>query len=387
MSHNDPKKFNLTWFFKWFLNNQAVTMLIVSLLVFLNLLLLTKIGFLFAPLLSFMAVIMLPVVISALFYYLLQPLVIRLEKLGVSRLVAIVIVFTVLVGLLVWGIAIAVPSLINQIVLFSQNLPSYLKEAERQINLLIKDDTWNVLRPQIEQIMANFSSKAADYAETFSKSAVTWAGNFASMVARVAVAVMISPFILFYLLRDSEKFKKTLVKYLPTKMRAPSMRVLTNVNAQLAGYVQGQVTVAIVVAIMFSIMFSMINLRYATTLGIVAGILNMIPYLGSFLAMIPAFILAVVAGPVMVLKVAIVFVIEQTIEGRFVTPLVIGSKLNIHPITILFVLLTVGSMFGVWGVFLGIPIYASLKVVITEIFEWYKVVSGLYEEDDEELVE
>ena len=111
----------------------------------------------------------------------------------------------------------------------------------------------------------------------------------------------------------------------------------------------------------------------------------MIPYLGSFLATIRVFILALVEGPVMVVKVALVFIVEQTIEGRFVSPLVLGSKLSIHPITIMFILLTAGSMFGVWGVFLGIPVYASIKVVVKEIFEWYKPISGLYEKEEEDI--
>lgn len=387
MFSQEDKKFTLSWFFKWFLNNQAVTVLMVSLLVFLNIFVLTKISFLFAPVLSFLAVIMLPVVISALLYYLLKPIVDLLEKAGVSRITAITLVFIVLSGLLIWGVAVAVPSLVDQILTFADNLPSYLKEGEKQVNLLLKNNQFNAIRPQLENIVNNFSSKAADYAETFSKSAVNWVGNVASLVTRVAVAIMISPFILFYLLRDSGKFKERFIEFLPTKIRQPSLRVLSNINAQLSSYVQGQVTVAIVVAILFSIMFSIIQLRYATTLAIIAGILNMVPYLGSFLAMIPAFILAMVAGPIMVVKVAVVFMIEQTIEGRFVTPLVIGSKLNIHPITILFVLLTAGSMFGVWGVFLAIPIYASVKVILSEIFTWYKAVSGLYVEDVEEVGE
>lgn len=387
MFSQEDKKFTLSWFFKWFLNNQAVTVLMVSLLVFLNIFVLTKISFLFTPVLSFLAVIMLPVVISALLYYLLKPIVDLLEKAGASRIVAITLVFIVLSGLLIWGVAVAVPSLVDQILTFADNLPSYLKEGEKQINLLLKNNQFNAIRPQLENMVNNFSSKAADYAETFSKSAVNWVGNVASVVTRVAVAIMISPFILFYLLRDSGKFKERFIEYLPTKIRQPSLRVLSNMNAQLSSYVQGQVTVAIVVAILFSIMFSVIQLRYATTLAIIAGILNMVPYLGSFLAMIPAFILAMVAGPIMVVKVAVVFMIEQTIEGRFVTPLVIGSKLNIHPITILFVLLTAGSMFGVWGVFLAIPIYASVKVILSEIFTWYKAVSGLYVEDIEEVGE
>ena len=100
-----------------------------------------------------------------------------------------------------------------------------------------------------------------------------------------------------------------------------------------------------------------------------------------------ALVLGLVAGPEMFVKVVIVFIVEQTIEGRFVSPLVLGSQLNIHPITILFVLITSGSMFGIWGVFLGIPVYASAKVVISALFEWYKDVSGLYEKDEIEEIQ
>ena len=103
--------------------------------------------------------------------------------------------------------------------------------------------------------------------------------------------------------------------------------------------------------------------------------------------MLPALVLGLVAGPEMFVKVVIVFIVEQTIEGRFVSPLVLGSQLNIHPITILFVLITSGSMFGIWGVFLGIPVYASAKVVISALFEWYKEVSGLYEKDEVEEIQ
>ena len=162
-------------------------------------------------------------------------------------------------------------------------------------------------------------------------------------------------------------------------MRKPTLRVLTEMNQQVSSYIRGQLTVAFAVAVMFMIGFSIIGLEYSITLGIVAGVLNLIPYLGSFLAMIPAIFLGIVGGPVLLLKVIIVFVIEQTLEGRFVSPLVLGSQLSIHPITILFVLLTSGKLFGLVGVILGIPVYAAAKVIITNVFQWYKQVSGLYE--------
>ncbi len=125
------------------------------------------------------------------------------------------------------------------------------------------------------------------------------------------------PFILFYLLKDGKQLAPYFVKFLPTRMQKPTLNVLSEMNSQVSSYIRGQLTVAFAVAIMFMIGFAVIGLEYAVTLGIIAGFLNLIPYLGSFLAMIPAIFLAIVAGPFMIIKVLIVFAVEQTIEGRF----------------------------------------------------------------------
>ncbi|KFN92359.1 AI-2E family transporter [Tetragenococcus muriaticus] len=154
-------------------------------------------------------------------------------------------------------------------------------------------------------------------------------------------------------------------------------------NQQVSSYIRGQLTVAFAVAILFMVGFSIIGLDYAITLGVIAGFLNLVPYVGSFLAMIPAIFLGIVGGPVLLIQVIIVFAIEQLIEGRLISPLVLGNQLAIHPVTILFVLLTAGNLFGFFGVVLGVPAYAALKVVITNIFNWYKTISGVYTDDED----
>ena len=354
MEHK-KKDFSLSWFFRWFLDNKAITVFLVTLLLGLNIFVLSKISFIFIPVLEFIGVIMLPVILAGLLYYLLNPIVDFMEKHKINRLVAITIVFILIALLLIWGLAVAIPSLENR----------------------ISDD----VKPQLEEIANNFSDQVTAWASNFSSKAVNWVSTLISTASQVIVAIIIMPFILFYLLRDGKNLKSYLTKFMPTKFREPVGQILTDVNTQLANYVRGQVTVAIIVAIMFIIFFKVIGLRYAVTLGVTAGILNLIPYLGSFLAMLPALVLGLIAGPIMLLKVIVVFIVEQTIEGRFVSPLILGSQLNIHPINVLFVLLTAGSMFGIWGVLLGIPVYASAKVVIAAIFNWYKKVSGLYEEE------
>ncbi|MCI7678167.1 MAG: AI-2E family transporter [Streptococcus orisratti] len=381
MESQKKKTFSDSWFYKWFLDNQAVVAVLITFLVFLTVYLLTKVSFIFTPVLSFLGIIMLPLVISALLYYLIKPLVDFLERRGLGRVSAIFVVFTVIVILLIWAIASIIPMIREQILSFVSNLPGYVRSVNYEATKVLQNPWLNNYKSELQAMLSNITAKAVTYAESFSKNALDWASSFAGIIARVTIAIIISPFVLFYFLRDSGKMKDGLVQVLPPKFRQPTARVLGDINQQLSGYVQGQVTVAIVVGFMFSIMFSLVGLRYALTFGIMAGILNMVPYLGSFLAMIPVVIMGAVQGPLMLVKVLIIFMIEQTIEGRFVSPLVLGSKLSIHPVTIMFILLTAGSMFGVWGVFLAIPIYASVKVVVKEIFDWYKVISGLYEED------
>ncbi|HEP1795260.1 TPA: AI-2E family transporter [Streptococcus suis] len=377
------QRFRLSWFFKWFLNNQAVTFFLVTLLVLLTIFVFTKVSFLLRPIGSFIEILLLPMLLTGLLYYLLNPIVDWLEKYKITRTAAISVLFVLIGLLLVWGLAVAIPSIQEQVTSFAQNLPSNIQKIESHVTTLLENEQFEQFRPTALEMLNKVNDQIISYAQKFSSSAVNWASSLISTASQIIVAILIMPFILFYLLRDGQQLNAHVTQYLPTKWRSSVSKVLTDVNSQLSNYVRGQVTVAIIVALMFSVMFSLIGLSYPVTLGVMAGFLNLIPYLGSFLAMIPAVILGIIAGPFMLIKVLIVFMVEQTIEGRFVTPLIIGSSLSIHPITILFVLLTAGQMYGVLGVLLGIPIYASIKVVVKAIFEWYKAYSGLYEEEGE----
>ncbi|HEM3582190.1 TPA: AI-2E family transporter [Streptococcus suis] len=380
------QKFSLTWFFRLFLNSQAVIFLLVTLLTFLTIFIFSKISFLFRPIGSFLEIVLLPMILTGLLYYLLNPMVDWMEKHKISRTVGISILFVLISLLIIWGLAVAIPSIQEQVTSFAQNLPSNIQKIEGQVTGLLQDQRFEQFRPTALEMLNKVNDQVVAYAQKFSSSAVNWASNLISTASQIIVAVLIMPFILFYLLRDGQYLNKHITQYLPTKWREPIGTVLSDVNGQLSNYVRGQVTVAIIVALMFSVMFSIIGLSYPITLGVMAGFLNLIPYLGSFLAMIPAVILGLIAGPIMLIKVLVVFMIEQTIEGRFVTPLIIGSSLSIHPITILFVLLTAGQMYGVLGVLLGIPIYASIKVLVKAAFEWYKAHSSLYEDEENEVV-
>lgn len=377
---NNNSDFKSSWFFKWLLDNKMATGFGVTLLFLLNVLLLTKLSFIFQPIADFLGVIMLPIILAAVFYYLLNPIVDYFETRKVKRIITISVLFTIIAALIVWGLAVVIPNIASQVEKLINNFPDYVETGKTHINSLVEDNRFKQFQPQIEKTITSLSNNLIGISKNVSGSLVNGTSSLVSAATSVVIALMIFPFILFYLLRDGKQLNNYIAKMLPTSWRKDTSTVLSQVNEQLSSYVRGQLIVAGAVAIMFSIMFSVIGLKYAILIGISAGFLNLIPYLGSFLAVIPALVIGLVAGPFMIVKVIIVFVIEQTIEGRFVSPLVLGSKLNIHPITILFVLLTSGKIFGFWGVLIGIPAYAAVKVIVIHCFKWYRQISNLYED-------
>lgn len=383
----ETEKRPLSWFWKWFLNNQAVTSLLVVLLVLLILFMFTKVSYLFEPIWQFLAIVGLPIILAGILYYLMNPAVDYLERKGIKRIYSIFGLFILVIGLIVWGVVVIVPKIQEQSMSFVENLPGYLDIIENKVNEILSDPIFSQVQDQLEASNEKLIASMTDIIQNLSRSTIQNIGSFFGAVATVVLAVITMPFILFYLLKDGRQLAPYFVKFLPTKMRKPSLTVLKEMNDQVSSYIRGQLTVAFAVAIMFMVGFSLIGLDYAITLGIAAGFLNLIPYLGSFLAMVPAVFLGIVGGPVLLVKVLVVFVIEQTIEGRLISPLVLGNELSIHPVTILLVLLTSGKLFGLVGVILGIPVYAATKVIITHIFEWYTTVSSLYEEETESDVQ
>ncbi|ALS01152.1 hypothetical protein ATZ33_07145 [Enterococcus silesiacus] len=383
MGQEKEKEKRFSWFWRWFLNNQIVTSLLIVLLILLILLVFTKVSYLFKPVWQFIGVVGLPLIMAGILYYLMNPVVDYLEKKRIPRLWSIIGLFIIVIALMIWGLVVIVPKIQEQTVSFGNHFPQYIDTIDKKMQEILSDPLFAQFRSQLEDMGDKLISSLGDIIRNISTFTVQGLGSFVGAVATIVVAIITMPFILFYLLKDGKQLAPYLMKFLPNKMRQPTLKVLGEVNSQVSSYIRGQLTVAFAVAVMFILGFSFIGLDYAITLGITAGFLNLIPYLGSFLAMVPAIFLGIVGGPVLLAKVLVVFVIEQTIEGRVISPLVLGSQLDIHPVTILVVLLTSGKLFGVVGVILGIPVYAAAKVIITHVFEWYKDVSSLYHEEEE----
>ena len=369
-----------TWFTNWFLNNKFTVVLLNILLLFVIIALFGKVNYFFRPLGQILGIILPPLVVAGILYYLIDPLIDWLEaKFNIPRVWSISIVFILIFGLLIWMVVTIIPIIQSQINSLIHNIPSYWRDLQGMLNELSHNP-----RLQKLHLTQNFSTTKINHSLAQSWDGVLGSAfnNLTSAVGIVSNVVMIlltAPFVLFFMLKDDRQIKPLVLKYVPDRLKASIGVTLTEINGALSSYIRGQLTVAFWVAVMFAVGYLIAQVPYALLLGITAGFLNLIPYVGSALGLIPAIILALINGHGMIWSVIIVFAIEQTIETRVVSPLVVGNKMNMHPVTTIFVLLVSGGMFGLAGVIFGIPIFAILKIICSRIFKWFQRNSNWYQ--------
>ncbi|MCV3763885.1 AI-2E family transporter [Companilactobacillus farciminis] len=379
-----PEK-NKSWFYKWFLNNQLTVILVNIFLVFLIIFLFSKISFVFQPVGQILGITMPPVILALVLYYLINPLINVLEnKFHVNRIISIAFVFIIILALLIWGVMSLIPFVQSQIDSLVKNWPQYWDSLNKSLQNMFSDPKLHIVK---ERLAATNASITKNFEKSMSHILPQTMNNLSSAVSVLTNVVMIlltAPFILFFMLKDDKKFKVSVVKFVPNRLKKSVSDMLSEISQALSSYITGQLTVAFWVAVMFFVGYLIIGQRYALILGIVAGILNLIPYIGSALALIPSLVIAAFIAPSMVIKVLIVFAVEQTIETRVISPIIVGNKMQMHPVTTILVLLVSAGMYGLIGMIAGIPIFAILKIICTRIFNWFKRNSSWYDDEDVE---
>ncbi|QDY84511.1 AI-2E family transporter [Paenibacillus polymyxa] len=368
-------------FKKFFLNNKFVIFLLVLLLIGLNILVLTKISYIFTPVIVLLKTIILPVILSGVLYYLLNPLVDVLERNKVKRVYSIIVLFLLIIGIIAIVITSVIPVIRDQIQGLIQNVPAYTEQVKQQFERLIGSNFVNQFQNTIQIDPSELASKASEKLSGLINNAWTGVGSFLGVITETVLAIATVPFILFYLLKDGHKLPHWILKMLPPMFRKETDRIMTEMNHQVSSYIRGQIIVSFCIGVLLYIGYLIIGLDYSLTLAVIASFTSVVPYLGPAIAITPALIVALVTSPVMLLKMVIVWTVVQLIEGKFISPQIMGKSLRVHPITIIFVILTAGNLFGVVGIVLAVPGYAVLKVIVTHLFSFFQKRSHLYEAD------
>ncbi|MEF3302361.1 AI-2E family transporter [Paenibacillus sp. GYB003] len=366
-------------FKRFFLNNRFVLSLLVLLLIGLNIRVYATVSYIFLPVIALVKTMFLPVLLTGIAYYLLNPIVDLLEKRGIRRSASIVLLYLIVVALIALLVTIVVPFIRVQIESLLDNFPRYSKQVELQVAEIVGSGLFERLRQTFSFDPAEYMQRAAGYLAGFFNNAWTRIGAVVGAVTEVVLSVVMTPLILFYLLRDGRRLPRYIVKFVPTALRGQTLDVMSEMNQQISSYIRGQIIVSFCIGLLLYVGYLVIGLDYSLVLAVFAACTSVVPYLGPAIAIAPALIIAIVTSPIMLLKMVVVWTIVQLVEGKFISPQIMGKNLHIHPITILFVILTAGKLFGIVGIILAIPGYAILKVVAVHLFRWLRRRSRLYE--------
>lgn len=369
--------------------------LIVLLLAGLVIAVYDKISFIFDPIVVLVSTVVMPILLSGILFYLLRPVLRLLVKWGLPKIAGIILIYLVGIGLITVIITLVFPFVKEQFLDLIKEFPAYMMQLMQVVQDFVKSsfvtstlDRFGIdLTTIFDNTSREITTKISEITSTLGTSVANGVGGFVSTITSLVIAVITTPFILFYLLKDGQKLPQFMMKILPKTMRKETGLLLKRADTQIAGYIQGQIIVSICIGVMITIGFLIIRMDYAVVLGVLAMVTSVVPYLGPLIAITPAAIIALVTSPFMILKLAIVWTVVQFLEGKFISPQVMGKSLHIHPITIIFVLLTAGKLFGVMGVILGIPGYAVVKVFASHIVYLYKRRYNKYQPDEKKHFE
>jgi len=311
--------------------------------------------------------IFIPLLIGGVLFYISLPLQILLEKYKVPRWGSIAIIFLLLIALLWAAIMVIGPPVGKQVNNLVENAPAI---AESVNDFVI--DISGKYQPDYLPQWLSIEDTIEDATEWFKKFSIglgNWIVQFFQSVVQGAIILVLAPFFLFFMLKDHEKFIPFIKQFFSGDMKKWIEQSLLDINNVLSLYIRGQVLVSVILAILLFIGYSIIGLKFALLLSVFALFMNIIPFIGPWIAFIPALLIGLFQDPSLVIWVSLVTLIAQQIDANLITPNVMGKTLKIHPLTIITVLLAAGKIAGFMGILLGVPAYAVGKTIVGNIYE------------------
>lgn len=317
-----------------------------------------------------------PFFISILIAYIVNPLVGWLERLKLRRDLAVALVFLVAFLLLVVVLLIVIPVLIREVADFFGRLPGYLDtfrqsalpwiEARLGIELNLHSFDVQRARSLIQDYFSNLAGAAGNILSVMTQSG----GRFLVWIS----SMVLVPLVTFYLLRDWRTLMDTVRDILPRNIEPTVVKLTEDCDEALGGFLRGQLMVMLSLGIVYALGLWIVGLNNAIAIGMIAGLVSFVPYLGAIIGIALAGITAVIQdfSVGFLLSVAIVFVVGQLIESFVLTPKLVGDRIGLHPVLVIFAVMAGGQLFGFAGVLLALPAAAAGTVLVRFAYNNYK---------------
>jgi predicted PurR-regulated permease PerM len=312
-----------------------------------------------------LSAILLPFVAGIAIAYFLDPLVNRLERLRVPRGLAAFIVLALFLMLLVLVVMLVVPILETQVLDLAANLPRLLAEVRREAETLMQMAQERLTPQDFAKLRDAVGGKLSDMFAvlgTVFRDVVTRGVALANLLS----LVFVTPVVSFFLLRDWNRILARLDGWLPRAQAATIREQAARIDEILSAYLRGQLSLCVVLGIYYAVGLTLLGLNFGLVIGLLIGILAFIPYVGGAVGFVLAMLLALTqfSDQHYVLYVAGLFVVGWLAEGNFLTPKLVGERVQLHPVWVVFALLSFGTLFGLLGVLIAVPMAAVIGVLV-----------------------
>ncbi|MEN3930930.1 AI-2E family transporter [Microvirga sp. W0021] len=327
----------------------------------------TVIGVVFLGALWLLWSVALPFIVALVITYLLNPIANWLQTKRFSRLMATVLIMSGIVLIMAFLLLLGIPALVHQLSALAARLPSDIERLQAFISefvpYLLNRFNSHDLVPQIQKNMGEFTAQAATWIGTFLSSLVSGGQALVSF----ASLVVITPVVVFYLLVDWRSLMKTINAYIPVQHAETVWQLGREISAALDGFFRGQFLVCLLLGLIYATGLWLIGLNSGVMIGLVAGLISFIPYVGSLTGLVLAVGVAIAQfwpeWP-MVAATLGVFLGGQFIEGNILSPKLVGNAIGVHPVWLMFALFAFGSVFGFGGLLIAAPMAAVIGVLV-----------------------
>ncbi|CAM2361873.1 AI-2E family transporter [Listeria seeligeri] len=326
---------------------------------------LLQMKYIFSPIGIIVSTLFMPILVAGFLFYLFNPLVLFLEKRKVPRILSVIIIFIAFIALIILAIMQLGPTLADQVTELAKAIPGYWQDFEKWLQGLSNNSSLQGvdLKAELEKLNISLPKIMSVVVDGVASSF----GAIVSFVSGFVMILVTVPFIVFYMFKDGHKFVESSGKFFPAAIRTEAKQIIKEMNKTISTYISSQAIDCIVVGIFTFVGYLIIGQPYALLFGLIAGATNIIPYLGPFIGAAPAVIVALFTSPLQALLVIIVVTIVQQLDSNLLSPYIMGKSLSIHPLTIIIILIVAGNLAGIFGMILGVPVYAVVKTVIVNV--------------------
>lgn len=306
----------------------------------------------------------LPFVYALALVYILRPLVDLFERKGLPRLAAVVSGFLIF-GLvaLIFSLTI-LPPVVGQTVELIESLPLFIQSLAD----LVESYQIQAESVQIPVWLNNMLVQASLQLQSWGGSALGNVFQFTGDILGGVFNLVVAPVLAFYILKDWHVIQKTLIRLIPVDHREETLEIFHKVDVVLGGFLRGQALVAILVAVLSAIALAVLKVKYALVIGVIAGVLNIIPYFGPIIGAIIAFTVTLPSWQLGLVAVA-AFALVQLADALLISPYIMQHQVDLHPVVIMFSLITGGLLYGILGLLLAIPVASVGKALVLHFQE------------------